>query len=194
MLNYINKSLCTGERVIKKARVSVFSEWGPFVMGALFFFAYKPLGILIILPGIIRILTTELAITNYRVIAKSGLIKRNTVELNLDRVESLRVNQGVMGRLLNYGSISVIGTGGTEAPIPSIDSPMEFRKSVNNYLAEMREKRYQNATSSTQSLIESNAIQRDSASTEIMRLVELRDNGILTEEEFQNAKGKVLNK
>ncbi|WP_044563509.1 PH domain-containing protein, partial [Azospirillum sp. B4] len=59
-------------------------------------------------------ITTELAVTTKRAIAKWGFIRRNTVELNLSKVESFHVNQSILGRLLNYGSISIHGIGATD--------------------------------------------------------------------------------
>jgi len=72
--------------------------------------------------------STELAVTSRRVIAKFGFIRRNTIELNHDKVESLGVDQGILGRMLKYGTIFVHGTGGGETPIPNIDDPLDFRK------------------------------------------------------------------
>ena len=74
-------------------------------------------GVLIAIAAI-HVLTTELALTNRRIIAKSGLIRRNTIELKTNRVESLEVNQGILGRIFNFGSIVVKGVGGSHAPIP----------------------------------------------------------------------------
>ena len=85
----------------------------------------------------IHVLTTELALTNRRIIAKSGLIRRNTIELKTNRVESLGVHQGILGRIFNFGSIVVKGVGGSHAPIPYIARPMDFRQQVNNYLDEL---------------------------------------------------------
>ena len=78
-------------------------------------------GVLIAIAAI-HVLTTELALTNRRIIAKSGLIRRNTIELKTNRVESLGVNQGILGRIFNFGSIVVKGVGGSHAPIPYISS------------------------------------------------------------------------
>jgi uncharacterized membrane protein YdbT with pleckstrin-like domain len=74
--------------------------------------------------------TTELAVTDQRVIAKFGLISRTTFELNLDRVTSLNVNQSVLGRILNYGDLFIQGMGGVSTPIPVIANPLLFRKWV----------------------------------------------------------------
>lgn len=85
-------------------------------------------GLLSLMNAFITKFTTELALTTKRVIAKTGLIKRETVELNHSKVESFNVDQSVLGRILGFGSILVRGTGGGSTPIPNIDSPMTFRK------------------------------------------------------------------
>lgn len=89
---------------------------------------------------VLRVFSTELALTNQRIIAKTGLIRRNTVELRLEKVESLGIHQGIIGRIFNYGSVVVRGTGGTNTPIPNIKDPMKFRSIVNNHIEEMESK------------------------------------------------------
>ena len=71
---------------------------------------------------------TELAVTSKRVIAKFGVIRRHSIELNLSKVESFQVEQGLSGRMFGYGTITVNGTGGVRTPIKSIDQPLEFRR------------------------------------------------------------------
>ncbi|MEN6587684.1 MAG: PH domain-containing protein [Sulfuricella sp.] len=68
-------------------------------------------GLALILSAVIRRQTTELVLTDRRIITKRGLVSRDTVEINLNKVESLHVNQGLMGRILNYGDVTVVGTG-----------------------------------------------------------------------------------
>ena len=53
--------------------------------------------------------TTEIAITNKRIIAKFGFISRRTIEINLQKIESIQVDQNVLGRLLDYGTIVIAG-------------------------------------------------------------------------------------
>jgi uncharacterized membrane protein YdbT with pleckstrin-like domain len=72
--------------------------------------------------------TTELVVTSKRVVYKTGLIRRKTIELNHVKVESMHVDQGIIGRLLDYGTLVINGTGGGKTPIPSVDSPLEFRR------------------------------------------------------------------
>ena len=86
-----------------------------------------------ILP-LIEYWTSEFAITNKRVIVKMGLIRRHTLELNLQRVESVSVDQTTIGRILGYGTITIIGTGGTREPFRRIAHPLEFRKAVEEQL------------------------------------------------------------
>lgn len=73
-------------------------------------------------------MTSEFAITNKLIIIKVGLISRRTLEMNLSKIESVNVDQGILGRMLGYGTIVVIGTGGTKEPFASIADPMNFRK------------------------------------------------------------------
>jgi uncharacterized membrane protein YdbT with pleckstrin-like domain len=74
--------------------------------------------------------TIEIAVTNRRVIYKRGFIRRHTIEMNMDKIESVDVDQSIMGRLFNYGTITVHGTGTGIEPLYSIDSPIEFRNNV----------------------------------------------------------------
>ena len=73
--------------------------------------------------------------TNRRVIVKEGFIKRSTVEVFLKRVESVQVDQSIWGRILNFGTIIVSGTGGVSDPLSMIRSPLEFKKQVQQQLA-----------------------------------------------------------
>jgi uncharacterized membrane protein YdbT with pleckstrin-like domain len=74
--------------------------------------------------------TTEIDVTNRRIVYKRGFIKRHTVEMNMDKVESVDVDQSIFGRLLNYGDITIRGTGIGLEPLHRIDAPLEFRNHV----------------------------------------------------------------
>ena len=89
-----------------------------------------PIVIVSFLSFWIKSWTTELAVTDRRVVAKTGVIARDTNELNLEKIEGVDVRQSVLGRLLDYGTISVRGTGGAIAPIPRVGNPIAFRKAV----------------------------------------------------------------
>ncbi|HWR34398.1 MAG TPA: PH domain-containing protein [Clostridia bacterium] len=74
--------------------------------------------------------STEMAVTNKRVMIKVGMISRRTTEITLQKIESVGVDQGLLARLMNYGSIVVRGTGGTPEPFSKISHPLEFRRQV----------------------------------------------------------------
>lgn len=127
MSNYVEGSLTKGEQVVHQGKVSLWSL-APLILLGFIFLALYGLGLLFWIAAAIRYLTTELAITNKRVIAKFGLISRSTIEINLQKIESIQVNQGILGRIFNFGSIVVSGAGNPQAPIPGISSPLEFRR------------------------------------------------------------------
>jgi uncharacterized membrane protein YdbT with pleckstrin-like domain len=79
------------------------------------------------LRAFIRRATTELAVTDHRVIYKSGLLSRHTIEMNRDKVESVDVDQSLLGRILGYGTVIVRGTGGSLEPMRNIGDPLTFR-------------------------------------------------------------------
>jgi uncharacterized membrane protein YdbT with pleckstrin-like domain len=87
-------------------------------------------GVGMIAHSYLRFISTELAITNRRVIAKTGFISRNTFEVMLNRVEGANIDQTVWGRILGFGSIFVHGTGGGITPIDHIAKPLEFKKQL----------------------------------------------------------------
>src|SRR4051812_49399047 len=74
--------------------------------------------------------TTETDVTNLRVVHKTGFIKRQTFEMNLDKVESVDVNQSILGRIFNYGDVTVLGVGEGGKTLDMIASPLSFRNAI----------------------------------------------------------------
>ena len=74
--------------------------------------------------------TTEIAVTNRRIIYKEGFIRRTTVEMHMDKVESVDVDQSILGRLLDYGDIIVKGTGTGFEPLKQIAAPLDLRNHI----------------------------------------------------------------
>jgi len=74
--------------------------------------------------------TTETDVTNMRVVHKTGFIKRRTFEMALDKVESVDVNQSILGRILNYGDVTIKGVGEGNETIPTIAAPLDFRNHI----------------------------------------------------------------
>lgn len=141
-MSYINDNLMSGETLVAKAQI----HWFIYAQGAFLValallapvFSLDPIaaifgiiGISLLIHAALQRFAAELGVTNKRVIAKNGLIVRNTVELNLNRVESLSVDQSIMGRILDYGTVTVNGTGGVHTPFRFIARPLEFRRTVN---------------------------------------------------------------
>ena len=87
-------------------------------------------GVVAILMGMVRRNATEMAVTNRRVVIKTGLVSRKTIEMLLNKVESIEVSETAFGRMLGYGTIVVIGTGGTPDPFHKVAHPLEFRSHV----------------------------------------------------------------
>ncbi len=127
MSSYVDSVIGSGEEVKYEAKVSIWSLSPLFVIGLLTIWIYG-LGLIFWAIAIMRYMSTELVITNKKIISKFGLIKRDTIEMLLPKIESIQVNQSVLGRILNYGSVVVSGAGNPQAPVPGISSPIEFRK------------------------------------------------------------------
>ncbi|MEH2521274.1 PH domain-containing protein [Bradyrhizobium sp. RDT10] len=74
--------------------------------------------------------TTETDVTNMRVVHKTGFIKRRTFEMSLDKVESVDVNQSILGRIMNYGDVTIQGVGEGTQTISTISRPLAFRTAI----------------------------------------------------------------
>jgi len=142
-MGFIDDNLMSGERIIYRTRI----HWSIFIMPAILTvavlsaFGGKPilkiLGVFCVLVGMpwlimafISYKTSEFAVTNKRVLIKIGLIRRESLETLLQKVEGIHVEQGIIGRIFDYGTIIVKGTGGTSNPFNTIQAPFEFRKKV----------------------------------------------------------------
>ncbi|MBI5710246.1 MAG: PH domain-containing protein [Candidatus Eisenbacteria bacterium] len=77
------------------------------------------------------ITTHEFAVTDRRVVAKMGWLRSRTLDLNVTKVESMEIDQGVLGRMFGYGDVRVVGTGGTAESFRGVKDPIGFRKAVN---------------------------------------------------------------
>ena len=77
-----------------------------------------------------RRFTTEVAVTDRRIICKVGFIKRRTVEMHMDKVESVDVDQSILGRIFDYGDVIVKGTGTGFEPLHMIEAPIKLRNAV----------------------------------------------------------------
>jgi hypothetical protein len=87
-------------------------------------------GIAAIIAGMVRRNATEMAVTTRRVVVKQGIVNRKTIEMLLNKIETIEVSEPMAGRMLGYGSITIVGTGGTSEPFHKIAHPLQFRGAV----------------------------------------------------------------
>ncbi|HEX3984994.1 MAG TPA: PH domain-containing protein [Acidobacteriaceae bacterium] len=158
-MGYIDKTLVPGEKVVYTTRLHWIVMLGHlftcliFLAGAgyLGYYLYENravlqpgtlhileiglvvllfVALLVLVMGSIRRNATEMAVTTRRVVVKTGLASRRTIEMLLNKIETIEVDEPTMGRMLGYGSITIIGTGGTSEPFHKIAHPLEFRSVV----------------------------------------------------------------
>jgi uncharacterized membrane protein YdbT with pleckstrin-like domain len=148
-MSYVDDNLLPGERVVYRARLHpIIYSWA--IVLAIVGLAAAAFGLLadsmvwvswagaavllvaaiLFAVSLVKSSSSEFAVTNRRVVIKVGVVRRHTVELLLQQVEGIGVDQSVIGRLLNLGSIVVIGTGGTKEQFTNIANPLEFRHQV----------------------------------------------------------------
>ena len=146
-MRYVEKSLTEGEVIVYTTRRHWVVLLGPFALatllafGGMAFFYEKDLmwigGALLLavaagifVAGLLRRYGFEFAVTNKRVIYRKGIVSVATDELFLDKIESVLVKQGLLGRWWGYGNVSVRGTGGSWEPFPDIADPLVLRRRI----------------------------------------------------------------
>lgn len=148
-MGYVERHLLPGERVLYKTRLHwvLFAKPGLVVLaGAILAVLLRQvqdppwlwmIGGVLALVGLVwgfvhyvEVMTSEFAVTTSRLIFKVGLVSRYTTELLLSKVESIGVQQGLVGRMLNYGDLTVTGTGGAREVFRRVRDPIGFRNHV----------------------------------------------------------------
>lgn len=140
---YVEQTMSTSEHLIFETRLHWAMFWWviflipffPPYMQALMHhdsFAFQILVIvaLIVIPSIIKYETSEFTVTNKRLVVKVGWLRRRTIELNMDKIESVVIDQGIFGRWLNYGTVVFTGIGATKEPFKKVAYPFELRAAV----------------------------------------------------------------
>jgi len=159
-MGYIDKNLIEGETVVYEARPHWVLFVKPMILTlifvaiavALFYFASESInssstvlmrrfgGVLIVLAiipvvvGVFRRSAREYAVTNKRVVMQIGLMGRMTEEVFLNKIESIGVDQTVMGRMLGYGTVTIRGTGGSFEPFERVSAPLELRRQIQDQI------------------------------------------------------------
>jgi len=151
-MSYIEDNLMSGEEVIYLAYLHWVVFLWPiiwFVIAILFFIGggdsaavggiFIVIAIIHAIASLITYKTSEFGVTNKRVLVKVGFIRRNSLEVLLTKVEGIQVKQGIIDRILGYGSIVISGTGGSKDPFHKISSPLEFRRKTQEQIAIVQE-------------------------------------------------------
>lgn len=94
------------------------------------FSAFLLLSAFSLLLAVIEQRTSKLIITNQRVLTKKGLIRQHTIEIPHRQFESASIRQSTLGRILNYGTVIVSGTGGNITYMHNVEAPFELRQAV----------------------------------------------------------------
>jgi len=140
-VSYVDSTLLPGETVVYRTGLHWKVFGGPGVLGVLWivtlftgptWLKWLAFALSVATAGwsYLRYISTEFAVTNMRVIAKVGLLQRRSLEQLLTKIEGISIDQSLSGRLFGYGTVVVIGTGGTTEPFDNIAQPLELRRRV----------------------------------------------------------------
>ena len=157
-MSYLDDHLLAGERIVYRARL----HWTIFLVSIAVVllgvglaillqviepgYAYAGLGLigvglLLAIGPAIRYVTSEFAVTDKRVLGKVGFIERESDETLLSKVEAIAVDQGVLGRVFGFGTVTITGTGGTQEVFSGIGEPLEFRRQIQSQIIAQEERR-----------------------------------------------------
>lgn len=144
-MSYVDSTLLPGEQVTFRTHLHwvIFARSVAILLIGVLIFAFAVHGALAMLGGVVALVglvlwvfayihrrTSEFAVTNKRVIVKVGVLQRRTIEMLLRQVEALEVSQTILGRIFDYGTLLIIGSGGTREPFQRISAPLEFRRAA----------------------------------------------------------------
>ena len=126
---YIDESLSAGEEIS-----SLFTQhWIvriPMVIWLLLLPLTFGISVVMVLYEYLRVKYTELGLTNKRVISKTGIISRKSEEMKLTSIETVEIDQGILGRMLGYGNIHVSGRGISDVVLRNINDPMAVKRAI----------------------------------------------------------------
>jgi uncharacterized membrane protein YdbT with pleckstrin-like domain len=97
--------------------------------------------LILAVPPALRYLSSDFAVTDKRVLARTGLLHRDSMETLLSKIEGIDVGQDLWGRMLGYGTLTITGTGGTRESMPCIPRPLEFRRQVQSQIVALDQRR-----------------------------------------------------
>lgn len=127
-MRYIDESLADGETIIQRGKwpgIFWFGAWAALILLGIIL-----VGLFIFIGAVIKMKTTDFAVTNRRVILKRGWLNRHTQELSVESVEGVRLDQSIIARMFGYGRVVVTGTGDAVIAFPPMANPVGFRRAI----------------------------------------------------------------
>lgn len=149
------------------------------------YIAFMAIFILSFVYSLIQYIFSEFAVTSKRVIVKKGFIRRETWELLLTKVESVQVDQGIIGRILGWGTITISGTGGASDPVKLIRKPLEFRMKAQEEIEKGEEDKKDEPKLETKD--------EETSEKKLLKLKDLLEKELISEEEYNQKREEVLN-
>jgi uncharacterized membrane protein YdbT with pleckstrin-like domain len=154
----LDDQLLSGEHIVYRTRPHWIVFGGPLLVGLLgvalgitlqltmqdYWYAGAALvgvALLLAVPPAVRYLSSDFAVTDKRVLARMGVLHRQSLETLLSKIEGIGVEQDLWGRLLGFGTLTITGTGGTREALPGIPRPLEFRRQVQAQIVVQDERR-----------------------------------------------------
>ena len=153
-MSYVDENLMSGESVVYRGKLHITflarsalatAFWAvctlavvsdkqlePGVKGLMILTLLVPLGVFV--DRFVTYMTSEFVITDKRIVIKTGFIRRNTLETFIEKVESLNIDQGILGRILGYGKLGIRGAGGSLSTFHGLAKPMVFRREFYNQI------------------------------------------------------------
>jgi len=138
MVSYIKETLLSDEHSLYETRphwvvflspvIMILAAWVVSTYASIIAVIILVFGLVAGIRAFIFYQTSEYAITDKRILIKMGWVRRFSLEIYLNRVESVQVSQSVLGRIFGYGAIQVVGMGGSPDFFPWVPNPLEFRK------------------------------------------------------------------
>jgi uncharacterized membrane protein YdbT with pleckstrin-like domain len=177
-MSYLDDHLLDGERIVYRARL----HWTIFIipivvvlLGAalgVVLSIYEPaywylgailagIGLLLAIGPLINYTSSDFAVTNKRVLSKTGFVERESDETLLSKVEGVSVDQGILGRMLGFGTVTITGSGGTEDYFTRISHPLELRRQIQNQVVAFEERRGAHSGGGATSETEAGRVERD---------------------------------
>jgi len=128
-MSYIEQSLSIGEKIEGTFKLH-WTAWIPVWLWVLLAIPTIGITLLVALYAYLRLKYQEQGVTNKRVVLKKGIVSRQTEEMKLRSIETIEIDQGVLGRMLGFGTVKITGRGVSDILFKGIDDPMAVKRMI----------------------------------------------------------------